>query len=173
MIRKVQEIIGLPVIDVESGKKLGKVNDIFLSADQELKAVTIDAKHWFSSSRFIAWEDIAGFGDDAVTIPNELVIRSFEETNPWIAFLSGNKKLKEMSVMTVTGNQLGLISDVYFDPELGTKMIGLELTDGFISDLKEGRKWMRLPETVTIGDDTIVVPAESEDALEEIVTIKR
>ncbi|MFD2612623.1 PRC-barrel domain-containing protein [Paenibacillus gansuensis] len=173
MLRKVQDIIGLPVLDLGTGKKIGKVNDIFFGTDHELKAVAMDAKHWFSSSRFIAWDDVAGFGDDAVTIENELVIRSFEDSNPWFAFLSGNRKLKEIPVITVNGNQLGLVSDVYFDPEEGTKMIGVELTDGFISDLKEGRKWLRLPGQLTLGDDSIVVPAECEEALEEIIQLKR
>nr|WP_253944867.1 hypothetical protein [Paenibacillus sp. NEAU-GSW1] len=63
------------------------------------------------------------------------------------------------------------MSDVYFYPFQGTQIIGYELTDGFISDLMEGRKWLRAPDdsdAVLLGEDAIIVPAVSETELEPV-----
>lgn len=171
LLRKAQDTIGLPVMELESGKILGKVYDLFLNIDQELKGIAIDSKRWFSSVRYIAWEDVVGFGDDAVTIQSSLVLRLVQEEFEWISYMNGARKLKDRPVMTPNGNQIGCITDVYFDTDLGTKVIGLELTDGFISDLKDGRKWLRLPDQVMIGEDAVIVPTECEQALEEIITL--
>jgi uncharacterized protein YrrD len=72
---------------------------------------------------------------------------------------SGEHKLKGLPVITVNGRQLGFLEDVYFEEKLGRKIEGLEISDGFISDLKEGRKRLPAPDEATIGDDAVIVPA--------------
>nr|WP_243864300.1 PRC-barrel domain-containing protein [Paenibacillus castaneae] len=87
------------------------------------------------------------------------------------SFYTGLVKLKDLPVVTVQGLQLGRVSDVYFYPNQGTQIIGYELTDGFVSDVMEGRKWLRAPsdpDAVLLGEDAIIVPAVSEAELEPV-----
>ena len=76
--------------------------------------------------------------------------------------------MKDLPVVTVHGEQLGRVSDVYFDDLQGTQIVGYELTDGFIADMMEGRKWLPAPrklDDVMLGEDVIIVPAVSEARL--------
>src|SRR5690606_28870268 len=93
------------------------------------------------------------------------------EEAEWITFASGGNKLKDRPVVTANGNQLGVITDVYYEQETGTQLLGFELSDGFISDLKDGRRWLRISEEATIGVDAVVVSADYENKLEEIITL--
>ncbi|WML47425.1 PRC-barrel domain-containing protein [Neobacillus sp. PS3-34] len=60
--------------------------------------------------------------------------------------------------MTKRGNSVGLLKDVYFLEELGT-IVGYEYTDGFFSELSEGKRVINSVEPPAIGKDAIIVDA--------------
>lgn len=172
-MKRARDVIGLPVICVQTGKQVGNARDFLLSDSWEIEALLLETKHWFSEATCIKWKDVIALGADAVTIESDEVIRPLEEA-PEVSksLLSGSHKIKGLPVLTVNGQQLGILEDVYLDPEWGKKVIGYELTEGFISDLKDGRKWLPLPESVTVGEDAIIVPVHCSEALEEIFVPK-
>ena len=54
------------------------------------------------------------------------------------------------------GERLGFLEDVYFMEEVGT-IIGYELSDGFFSDIMEGKRVIRADQPPAIGKDAIIV----------------
>jgi uncharacterized protein YrrD len=171
-LRKARDVIGLPVISVETGKQVGHAKDLLITESWNIQGIALEIKHWFSSMRYIAWEDVIACGTDAVTIPNENVVQSLEDANPHMALNTGKHKLKGLPVITVNGQQLGLVEDVYLEPNVGKQIVGYELSEGFISDLKDGRRWLPMPQTATKGEDAIVVPVHCIEELEEIFVSK-
>jgi len=166
-LKRARDVIGLPIFCVQSGTQLGTVKDILLGDGWQVEAVLLETKHWFASPSCIKWKDVIALGDDAITIEHEEVVCTLEDDQAYTSLLGGDKKLKGMPVLTVNGQQLGIVDDVYLDRKKGRKVIGYELTEGFISDLKEGRKWLPLPEKVTVGKDAIIVPVHCNDTLED------
>lgn len=166
-MKRARDVIGLPVISVQSGKQIGTAKDILLGEDWKIKAVLLETKHWFTSPSCILWQDLVAIGDDAITIEQEEAVTRLDALQGCTSLVNGDRKLKGLPVLTANGQQLGIVDDVYFDQNLGIKVIGYELTEGFISDLKEGRKWLPLPESVTVGEDAIIVPVHCQDALED------
>jgi len=171
-LKRARDVIGLPVICIQSGKQVGTVKDLLLDNEQRVEAVLLETKMWFSATSCIYWEDVIALGDDAITIDNETAISRLDESRTYTALVNGDRKVKGMPVLTVNGQQLGTIDDVYLDQNLGKNVIGYELTEGFISDLKEGRKWLPLPDSVTVGEDAIIVPVHCNESLEEIFVSK-
>ncbi|WP_068615888.1 PRC-barrel domain-containing protein [Paenibacillus tuaregi] len=165
---KLQELIGLSVFDVENGKQIGKVLDIILSNDWKIEAIELESKGLFSTSvKGVLWEDIAAYGEDAVMIRNQQAVRKLEAENIQLTFVQGSSKLRELPVLTSDGVMIGHISDVYFDQEVGNTIVGLEISDGFISDLMEGRKWLPYTSDMTKGENAVIVPPLSEERLEK------
>lgn len=169
---KLQQLIGLPVIVIHSGKLVGTVKDAWFDEHWQLKGLILDSAKWFASSvKIVAWENVLTCGEDTVIISSEDVIIRMKPMQLLRSFYTGVVKLKDLPVMTVQGLQLGRVSDVYFYPFQGTQIVGYELTDGFVSDLMEGRKWLKAPsdpDTVLLGEDAIIVPAVSEAELEPV-----
>jgi uncharacterized protein YrrD len=158
------DIIGLPVIETTTGKKIAAVEDFLLDEDWGLHGILLDSLHWFSPSRCLKWEQIS-CGQDAVTIASEKDIIEFECDPAIHTLLTGKSKIIGLPVITKNGNQLGILEDVYFQQDMGKKVTGLEISDGLISDLREGRKKLPASEEATMGKDTIIVPMHSEDHL--------
>lgn len=171
MIR-LQQLIGLPVLTINNGKKVGVVKDAWFDEHWKLKGLVLEYAKWFAVKvRTVQWDAVLTCGDDAVFIADEAQVLTGKKQLLQRAYCMGVVHLKDMPVITVTGSQLGRISDVYFYPFQDTQIVGYELTDGFISDLIEGRKWLRTPSDlneVLLGEDAIIVPAVSESELEPV-----
>ena len=171
-MRRARDILGLPVLSVESGKQAGNARDLLLNEGWSIQGIVLESKHWFSSLRYVPWENVMACGDDAITILDESAIRSLEDEAHLNAFLTGKHSVKGLPVVTVNGHQLGVIEDVYLDEQWGKQIVGYELSEGFLSDLKEGRKWLPLPEQVKRGEDAIIVPVHCMEEVEEIFVSK-
>ncbi|WP_188540905.1 PRC-barrel domain-containing protein [Paenibacillus segetis] len=165
---RLQEMIGLAVFDVEGGKQVGKVLDMMLNENWSITGILLEGKTLFSSSvKAVLWNDIVAYGEDAVMIRNQQAVHKLEAENIQLTFLSGNGKLKELSVLTTDGIMIGHVTDVYFNHELGNTITGIEISDGFFSDLMEGRKMLPYTSGMTKGENVIMVPPLSEQMLEK------
>ncbi len=167
---KLQQLIGLPVIVLQTGKRVGTVKDAWFDEHWQLKGLVIGYSGWIGNAmKAIGWSEVVSCGKDAVIITGKEAIIRMKQSQIKRAFYTGITRMKDLPVVTVQGVQLGRVSDVYFYPFQGTQIIGYELTDGFVSDLMEGRKWLRAPEEpgqIKLGEDAIIVPAISEAELE-------
>lgn len=169
-MRKAKDIVGLPIIEIETGRQAGTAKDFLVDSSWMIQGVLLETKHWFSSPKYIAWDELISVGEDAITIPNEVAILQLKETSGLFCMMSGANKIMGLPMITINGHQLGIVEDVYFGEKMDKKIIGYELTDGFISDLQEGRKWLPAPNQITIGEKAIIVPVHCEHNLEKIVT---
>ncbi|MEF2248281.1 MULTISPECIES: PRC-barrel domain-containing protein [unclassified Paenibacillus] len=169
---KLQQLIGLSVFVMHSGKRIGTVKDAWFDEHWQLNGIIIDFASWFATSlKVVPWSEVLSCGEDVVLISSEKAIVRMKSNQIMRAFYTGVTKLKDLPVVTVQGMQLGRVSDVYFYPFQGTQIVGYELTDGFVSDLMEGRRWLKAPsdkEQIMLGEDAIIVPAVSEAELEPV-----
>lgn len=161
-MRKSQDVIGLPVIHVATGKRLGTVRDLLFDEQQRMVGLLLENGGWIRRGRFIPFTRIASLGADAVILDSEEDIYPLDEGEQgWFGLLTGQRKLKGRPVMMSNGRELGMVEDVYFLEGMGTLM-GYELSDGLISDLREGRKVFRPDSPLTWGEDVLIASMEGQ-----------
>lgn len=171
-MHRVQNTIGLPIIDSNSGRPIGKVRDMWIRPDWTMFGVLSAPPRWLlTAAKGILWDHIRSIGQDYVVVSNKREIQRAPDPKLYYGFSQGRVKLKDLSVVTKDGDRLGMVTDVYYEPNMGNKVIGFEISDGFISDIVEGRKWFRMPETIMLGEDVIVVPVHCAHDLEKIITL--
>lgn len=164
-MRKSQDVLGLPVISIGSGKEMGVVRDLLFDNRQHLFGLLLESKGWTKRRRYIPAERIVSFGLDAVTVDSEEAVRSLAaDHDEVVGVCSGRRRLKGLPVMTTTGDELGRLENVYFMEEVGT-LVGYELTEGFLSDMREGRKTLHSDENLTWGDDALIIPGNATPEL--------
>ena len=174
-VHNAQRLIGLPVIDEKTGHRTGKVLDLWFDEHWSLRGFLLKAGRWWFKRYYdvAPWESVTACGPDAVLISGAGAVRRFNAADIGRTFHTGRIRLKDLPVVTDEGRQLGRVSDVYFQEKPGTPITGFELTDGFVSDLLEGRKRLKVPADpglVKLGEDAILVPARCEQDLEAFVT---
>jgi uncharacterized protein YrrD len=76
----------------------------------------------------LAWEDVQGFGPDAVTVATDAVIRPARDAVEQRAE-DNDLEIMGKRVLTERGMQLGPVTDVDFDPETGAVISLLTKTE--------------------------------------------
>jgi uncharacterized protein YrrD len=145
---------GLPVYEMQKGKKIGEVCDLNISTDGLVKGLIIKKDGIFKKSQTIDIQDVSSFGWDGVMIENDQAIKALTQTPDYT--LQHHQQLQGKIVMTTEGEKLGILEDVYFMEELGT-IVGYEISDGFFSDITEGKQVVKTSESPAIGEDAIIV----------------
>ncbi|PWW26471.1 uncharacterized protein YrrD [Cytobacillus oceanisediminis] len=145
---------GMPVFDVKTGNKIGEVCDLSISGNGQVKGLLLRKGALLKKNYLIGIKDVTSFGWDGVMIEDSSVLRAIPKIEEY-TFESHNRLTGKM-MMSREGERLGLLEDVYFMEELGT-IVGYELSDGFFSDVMEGKRVIKTDEPPAIGKDAIIV----------------
>ncbi len=158
------EAIGLPVICADSGKRAGMVKDVFFNPQERLVAAFLmERKGVEVSHRQILFGDVLGIGRDALIIDKKDLIAEISREDR-IDGLNGEKHLLGLHVFEKSGSDVGVVKDVIFD--IGTGRIeSVEVSDGIIQDLVQGRQILPLFGKVEFGAESIIVEKEAVDEM--------
>ncbi|WP_174729997.1 PRC-barrel domain-containing protein [Mesobacillus harenae] len=148
---------GLPVYGVHNGKNLGEVFDISITSDGKVNGLLLKRGTFLNRNCLIRIENVASFGKNGIMVNSDSVIEQLK--NPPEFTLEHRQALAGKPMLSSEGEKLGLLDDVYFMEEMGT-IIGYELTDGFFSDITEGKRVVKAVEPPAIGKDAIIVNLE-------------
>lgn len=168
MIIKGKDVIGLNVVTIDTGSIVETVDDIaYDPTNHRIVALLVDSGGLFSSARAIHMDDVRNIGEDAVVIPNSSAIKSINDLGDDVRSISNsNKHLVKTNVLTVDGKELGRVTDIHFESTDGM-VNSMEVSQGGLKTLAEGKKSIKPSDIVTIGADATIVSAYIEMELEE------
>ena len=146
---------GKSVFEIKSGSKIGEVCDLAISDDGRVKGLLIKKGVIFKKTWIIYVENVTSFGVDGVMIEDRKQLEPLNETFDNYTFETGQPLLGK-ALMTKEGQRLGILEDVYFLEEVGT-IVGYECSDGFFSDIIEGKRVVKTDKPPAIGKDAIIV----------------
>ncbi|PLR93761.1 PRC-barrel domain-containing protein [Bacillus sp. T33-2] len=145
---------GLPVFEVKNGTQLGEVCDISISGDGRVEGLLLRKGMLLKKSFIIKLENVLSFGWDGVMVRDAGAMELLKSP-PEYTIEHGNSLAGKMAISN-EGEQLGLFADVYFKEEVGT-IVGYELSDGFFSDISEGKRIVESAAPPAFGKDAIIV----------------
>jgi uncharacterized protein YrrD len=158
-----KEIIGLPVIDLETGESIAEVKGVvFDSNTRTLQALVLEKATWLKPPVGIAFEDVRAIGPAAVTIPNKGVVQPLNRNEDWLTNLRPENQIAGHEVITETGENLGRVDDVVFDEQEGV-IRRLVVSDSLLQDLVSGRREVDFPEQAVMGKDNLILPHAADE----------
>lgn len=165
-MERYSEVVGLPVICIEDGKRIGIVCDIiFCPKKKEVKALLLERKGCEISMKAILLRDIASLGKDAVIVKDCTRVTKMRKLKDEELFIDKGE-VKGLRIFTKSGHDLGVVKDVLFDYKTGS-IEGLEISDGLLQDIVQGRNILPLFGKVEFSEESILVDRE---AVEEMTT---
>lgn len=155
-MKKLRDLIGLPVLETETGQQIGEVQDVLVNvADAAVCEIDVNSTKLFSGVKVISFADVQSVGRDAVMVSSRVLLSDKEEKIAddchHLADLCGK------AVFTECGLQLGIVSDLVYNECTG-EITAYELSDGLITDFISGLKVMPLPQIQVVGEDRLIVP---------------
>ncbi|MCQ6273581.1 PRC-barrel domain-containing protein [Bacillus sp. V3B] len=146
---------GLPIFELKTGSKIGEVCDLNISNNGLVRGLLVKKGVFFKKTYVINVKNVSSFGFDGVMIEDREVLKPLTEHKEF-TFENRRDRLFGRMMMTNEGERLGMLEDVYFLEEAGT-IVGYELSDGFFSDIMEGKRVVKTDEPPAIGKDAIIV----------------
>lgn len=158
------EVVGLPVICVENGRRIGTVEQVlFCPRLRTVKGFLLERKGGRIAKKVILLEDVSHVGRDAIIVKDYSCAKKLKEAEKKNG-LKDRAVVNGLKVYTKTGDDLGIVRDVLFDHKTGT-MEGVEVSDGLLEDILRGRYVLPLFGKVEFGEDSMLVDRE---AIEEM-----
>jgi len=144
----------MPVYDCK-GSLVGEVCDICITDEGRVKSLIVKGKGFFHKLFSVPMDRVKSFGRQAIVLQECEQWTKYKETqNEYSMF--HYQPIAQRYMISGSGEELGLLEDVYFQEEVGT-IIGYELTDGFFSDMLEGKRVIHSAHPPKFGKDAIIV----------------
>lgn len=153
-LRTFSLVKGQPVFESKSGTKIGEISDLCISSTGKINGLLVKKGVFFKQTFFLDIQNVASFGWDGVMVESIGFLEKLK-VDPEFT-LNHQHPLNGMLMLSKSGESLGLLKDVYFQEEVGT-IVGYEITDGFFSDITEGKQVIQSGKPLAIGKDAIIV----------------
>jgi uncharacterized protein YrrD len=165
MLRRYSEVLNLPVICADSGKKAGVVKDLLFSTeDRQVKALLLEREGFSVKKRVVFLSELISLGSDAAIIESAGCVSDMKMASFRSSF-KDEGSLIGLKVFSKAGGEVGVVRDVIFDCQTG-RIEGFEISDGLLQDVVHGRKLLPLFGKVELGKEFAVVEKEAVDEME-------
>lgn len=156
-MQKLRDVIGLPVLETETGTQIGEIAEVIVDIEAALVCGFIIAgANWFASEGIVAFEDLFSLGRDAMMVRNKHVVRQLNT----LVIVNNKYYLRDLfdkQIFTDSGLRLGVLADIFFNSNTG-EIKWYQVSDSIVTDLLYGRMMMPLPQVQTVGEDKVIVP---------------
>lgn len=163
-LQKYSEVIGLPVICADNGKKIANIKDVvFCPQKRSVLAFLLESRRYELKRKAVLTKDVLSLGRDALIINDCSCVADIKK-------LEKNQELKDRGqllgrrIYTKWGEDLGRVEDILFDHKNGS-VEGVEISDGLLQDIIQGRKILPLFGKVEFGEDNILVDNEAVEEM--------
>jgi len=161
-VKSSKQILRLPVLSIEEGKKVGVVKELILNPKQgtvDFLLVEDDAP--YLGLKGIPFEAVQGIGEFALTVASCSSLSPVAEINGAIDLIKKNLYLPGTRVLTRKGRLVGSISEYFVDDNTGA-VVGCQLIP--VNDEKPAGIIPR-ELILTYGSDFLVVEEDVENRL--------
>jgi uncharacterized protein YrrD len=168
-MRKGSDIVGKPIVAYDTGEKIGRVRDLIFDQERNyLVALLVQERGFMSDARVLPLAGIQSIGMDAAIVGRADYIIPAKSDPKVAAILDRNNIMNGTHIMTVSGQDLGKMVDLYFDETTGI-IEGYEASGGIFADAYSGRSFIPAVQTLRIGENYAFVPSMVADLMEEQV----
>lgn len=121
MLLSVNQIIGLTIAEAKSGKKIDTVKDVVYDpVENRITAFIVKERNLFSDSYVLPFSSVMEMDSGMVLIQSRYDIKKVSNVPEPISYIARhNFYLSDSRIMTDSGRNLGIISDLFFDSETG------------------------------------------------------
>ncbi|NPV90459.1 MAG: hypothetical protein HPY50_06780 [Firmicutes bacterium] len=147
-----RELIGLPVVEMRSGRQLGVIEDLLLDLEHSrLSSLQVRSGRWLEGCRELELSRVSQIGPDGVIVEDEPAWSGTATEG-----LLNVKPQQGKRIIDTAGVEMGTLEDIEFDAETG-ELAGWEYSDGIIQDLIKGRRYLPLGLVSTYGEDRVII----------------
>jgi uncharacterized protein YrrD len=147
------ELYDLPVVDRASGGLLGYMRGVVCQPGrQRIEGIVFEDRGWIRRCHFVPWESVSVIGDRSIVIDGSGRSRASRNI-----VCPG----RDSKVFNSDGSYVGRISNYLVDEKTGA-VLGMELSESLVDDLKFGRKIIENRGNILRGEQCLMMLNDEE-----------
>lgn len=164
---KGRNMIGKSIIAYATGEKVAQVRDlIFDYHKNQVLGFLVVEQGWLKKGKAVATAAVRSIGPDSIIISHKDAVKDLTQLPVLKAVVEEDQALIHAQILTLNGQNLGTIIDLYFDDQTW-RVKGYEASGGLFADIYSGRSFIPAPQTIEIGKDYAFVEPEVADKMKE------
>ena len=152
------EARGIPVVCLKGDNRVGYLGQPIYNKEEEIQGFLIDGAKGLGK-RYVELDDILRIGKDRCVIYSEKSVRKLGRMKHLLKQKNSLESVLGRDVVDMGGHNVGVVRDLAFDMETGI-IEGVELSRGFMEDLRTGRRLCHLPDGIDVGEEQITLKEE-------------
>lgn len=162
-MRVAQELINKPVISINEGQEVGKVQDFYLDQSlTRLSAIYLGSEGLLSRTEtLIRWPDVVTLGRDAILVKDANSVVETAEAEEIETYIRRDN-IEGRPIDTPGGTKIGRIGDIVIDEE--AKIAGFSLSQTYVSGPIAANKAVSRTAIVDTGNEDGVMTANLSEA---------
>lgn len=150
-MQRASDLLALPVLD-DHGREVGAVKEVLVNlARGRLAALVVPGK---TAEPILVPTDNFLVGSEHVRLGQGSLL-SGEDAGKLRKGNLALEQIRQLTVFTRSGNRLGKVQDLILD---GVRIDALELSDGLIQDVFQGRDTVELGRDICFQESKIIIP---------------
>lgn len=164
-MKKTVDIIGVQLISITEGKKLGVVKSLVIDANTgTVTALAIEDNKWYLGAKFLPISEVSSIGEYAVTTTSSDTLLSITEASEMEPLLEADIKVIGTKVLTTSGKIQGTVTELFID-ESG-KIVECEIEDNNSTTTVTADK------IVTFGKEVLIINESPKTTAKTTVATK-
>lgn len=154
-MKPTKEIIGLRIISISDGTQVGIVKDIILNPQEKtLDFIIVDQPTDYFGAKVIAFKDLLGVGEFAITISHLGVIQDVAQVIDAQNLLKQDTRVIGTKVLTKKGQLIGEVKEIIINEETGRIAACLFESDGQMKEIGANQ-------IITLGKELLIVESDT------------
>jgi uncharacterized protein YrrD len=162
-MRVSQELMNKPVISVNEGREVGKVQGFYLDQNlTRLTAINLGSEGLLSrKENLVKWPDVVTLGEDAVLIKDANCVMNTAEM-AGIENMVSRDEISGRAIDTPGGTKIGQIGDIVIDEKAA--IIGFALSRSYVAGPIADNRAISRKAVIDIGNEDDVMTADMKEA---------
>jgi uncharacterized protein YrrD len=154
---KGRTLIGKTVLSRNDGQRLDSVKDLVIGSDhRRIVALLIDEGGLFGTATVVPIENVVSIGKDAIIVTDSKAAVRVDKLPAVKEILDSDDNLRSKRIFSETGEEVGEVTDVYFDEKSG-EITALELTTKQAHGTTASTPQIEISDVVSIGPDAVII----------------
>lgn len=162
-----KSLLGKAIVGQADGSHIGKVKDLLFDHDtDELVSLVLENKDLFGlmDAVIVPLRNVVNLGGDVIVVADKGATMHLKDDARSNALSQRETALSGTQVLSTDGQQLGTLADMVIDEQTG-RVMGYQVSEGFISDTLHGKKFISAPPGLSIGQNAAIASPSAAAAI--------
>jgi uncharacterized protein YrrD len=162
-MRRFTEILGKAIVAADSGRPLGRVDDLLIDNSQQRVMAVVVGRGWLTNKQVLPYTHVLALGDKAVVASSAIGLVARPQWRQQRTHETSSSALMKKMIIGPTGDCIGHIRDGLVEEQVG-RVCGLEISRG-IDDPLEPTVFIHTCAEMQVSRYAVLIP---EAAVQEL-----